>query len=289
MNIFTKITTTFIVLLLACKATPVLAAEIRLEASRSEINRGDQFSLEIMIHGNETVNAVEGQVVFPKDLLAMQEIHDGNSIINFWVEKPRLKESGKILFSGITPKGFSGANNRIFSIVFEAKNTGTASIILEKTKVLLNDGAGTQTELSTYNTSVAIKPGDNNIRKATMIDKDLPEDFTPTINNDPNIFDGKYFLVFSTQDKLSGIAHYEVREGDWGWFTIARSPYLLKNQALDNKIFVKAIDEAGNERIEILNPKNHAPWYQAYTIPVMLFLLVLVVFFIKKLWPKFAK
>jgi len=59
--------------------------------------------------------------------------------------------------------------------------------------------------------------------------------------------DGKYFLVFSTQDKGSGVDHYEVREGRFGGFSEVSSPYILKYQSLDKKIFVKAIDKFGNE------------------------------------------
>lgn len=67
--------------------------------------------------------------------------------------------------------------------------------------------------------------------------------------SDPAIFDGKYFLVFATQDKGSGISHYEVCEGGKRKCAIAESPYLLQNQKLNQKIFVKAVDKNGNEYI----------------------------------------
>lgn len=288
MNIFFKTTYTFILLLTLFVATPVFAAEIRLDANKSEINSDEQFLVDIIVHSEESLNAVEGRLVFPQDLLLVKEIRDGNSVINFWVEKPRIEASGIILFSGITPGGFSGANNSIFSVVFEAKNTGLASVVLQNTKALKNDGLGTETVLRTRDTSVSIKPGDNNVRKETLTDIELPEDFNPIIESNSNIFDGKFFLVFATQDKISGIDHYEVREGEWGWFTIAESPYLLKHQSLDRKIFVKAIDKVGNERIAVLNAQHQAPWYRQYAIFGIL-LVIVVGFLIKKLWPRFIK
>lgn len=266
------------------------AAEIRLDAHKSEINSGEQFLIDIIIHSEESLNAVEGRLIFPQDLLSVKEIRDGNSVINFWVERPRIESAGVILFSGITPGGFSGANNSIFSVVFEAKNTGIAHVVLEVTKALLNDGLGTETTLSARDTTVSIKPGDSNVRKEILTDTELPEDFNPTIESDPNIFGGKYFLVFATQDKASGIDRYEVREGGWGWFTVAESPYLLKHQSLDRKIFVKAIDKNSNERIVVLNAQHQVLWYQRYTILFGIILVVVVLgFLLKKLWSKFTK
>ncbi|MSU74359.1 hypothetical protein EXS57_01100 [Candidatus Kaiserbacteria bacterium] len=289
MNIFIKTTSTFLLLLALYTATPVFAAEIRLDAHKAEVNSGEQFLLDIVIHSEESLNAVEGRLVFPADKLIVKEIRDGNSVVNFWIEKPRIESSGIILFSGITPGGFSGANSSIFSVVFEAKNTGLASVVLQNTKALKNDGLGTETALSTRDTTVSIKPGDSNVRKEILTDTELPEDFNPTIESDPNIFGGKYFLVFATQDKISGIANYNVREGEWGWFRVAESPYLLKHQSLDRKIFVKAIDKVGNERVAVLNAQQQIPWHRHYTVIGILLVMVVAYFLLKKLWSKFTK
>ncbi len=289
MNIFIKISSVFILSLVLFVAEPVFAAEVRLDANKIEVNSREQLLVDVIIHSEESLNAVEGQLIFPPDLLSVKEIRDGNSVINFWVEKPRIEASGVVLFSGITPGGFGGANNSIFSVVFEAKNDGVASIVLQDTKALKNDGLGSQAILSVRNTAVSIKPGGSNVPKETLIDKESPEDFNPTIQSDQNIFDGKYFLVFATQDKISGIATYKVREGEWGWFTVSESPYLLKHQSLDRKIFVKAIDKVGNERIAVLNAQHQVPWYGQYAIFGILLVMVIVGFLLKKLWPKFIK
>ncbi len=293
MNIFFKTTSVFLLSLALFVAVPVFAAEIRLDAHKTEINSGEQFLVDIIIHSEESLNAVEGRLIFPADKLLVKDIRDGNSVINFWVEKPRIEVSGVILFSGITPGGFNGANNNIFSVVFEAKNTaesiGRASIILQDTKALQNDGLGSQTALLTRDTAVSIKPGDSNVPKEILIDKEPPEDFNPSIENDEKIFDGKYFLVFATQDKISGIANYKVREGEWGWFTVAESPYLLKHQSLDRKIFVKAIDKSGNERVATLPPQKSRAWYKNYSLPVILIIVAIAYLIWKILWKKRRK
>ncbi len=289
MNIFIKTTLSFL-LLFAFYATPVFAAEIRLNTNKLEVNSGEQFLVDIIIRSEESLNAIEGQLVFSADKLLVKDIRDGNSVINFWVEKPR-ETSGIILFSGITPGGFSGTNNRIFSVVFEAKNNGLASVALRDTKALLNDGLGSQAMLSTHDTTVFIKPGDNSAPKEKLTDTERPEDFMPIVVNDSAFFDGKNVLIFATQDKGSGIDHYEVREGFWSKFHIAESPYLLQNQKLDKKIFVKAVDKTGNERTKIFFSPNFRPWYKNYEIlGILIVSLMLAGYIVKKrLWQKFIK
>ena len=119
-----------------------------------------------------------------------------------------------------------------------------------------------------------------------MEDKELPENFNPTIEKNELIFDGKYFLVFATEDKISGIDHYEIREGEWGIFHRAESPYALRSQSLTKDIHIKAIDKAKNERLIILNAQYEPVWYQQYINYVIIIIVVLfvVVLSFKKKW-----
>ena len=67
------------------------------------------------------------------------------------------------------------------------------------------------------------------------------------IHQNPSIFEGKYFITFSTTDKQTGINYYKVKEGKRDWQRAA-SPDLLNNQNLSDIIKVRAMDKAGNER-----------------------------------------
>lgn len=289
MNILIKITPVFILFVALFMAVPIFAAEIRLDSHKTEINLGEQFLLDVVIHSEESLNAVEGHLIFPHELLSVKEIRYGNSVVIFWIEKPYVKSAGNILFSGISPGGFRGANNKILSVIFEAKNEGMAPVTLNEVKALQNDGLGSQTVLSIRSTAISINPGDNNERKEILVDMESPEDFNPTIEISPNIFDGKYFLIFATQDKISGIANYKIREGLWGKFITADSPYLLKHQSLDRKIYIKAIDMSGNERVVVLNARYRLPWYRQYEILYILLTIVTIGFILKKLLPKLIK
>ncbi len=283
MNTFTK--TTFLFLLVLCVPTFAFAAEVRLDAHKVNVVQNEQFVVDIVVNSAEPLNAIEGQLVFPMDAVTVVDIRDGNSIINFWVDKPHLAQSGVVAFSGITPGGFSGTNNIILSVVFEAKSSGVASLSLQKITALKNDGLGTKAILDSRAVHISIGPGDSVSRKEVLKDTESPEDFNPVITSDPTIFNGTYFLVFATQDKGSGINRYAVREGEWGWYRNAESPHLLKHQQLNKNIYVKAIDKAGNARVTIVEPQNSIPWWEQYAVLGIL-LLIATMILINILWSR---
>lgn len=120
-----------------------------------------------------------------------------------------------------------------------------------------------------------------------MIDSTLPENFTPKIGQDPGIYGGKDFLSFSAKDEMSGIDRYEAAEqSDLGIFNFigdrfaklswknAGSPYLLERQGSGNRIFVKAVDKAGNERVAAVSTGISV---YAWAIPAAVLALILAV------------
>lgn len=61
---------------------------------------------------------------------------------------------------------------------------------------------------------------------AEIIDHDPPEVFDLMITQIPDIAGDQYLLVFLTQDKGTGVAYYEIKEGTGGW-QLAVSPHVL--------------------------------------------------------------
>jgi len=92
-----------------------------------------------------------------------------------------------------------------------------------------------------------------------MVDATSPEAFRLETGRDPSLFEGKYFLSFATQDKMSGIDYYEIKEGKRD-FKKATSPYLLEDQSLGKKIIVRAYDKAGNYREAEIKPSYKITW-----------------------------
>ncbi|MCK9351269.1 MAG: hypothetical protein WCT49_04485 [Candidatus Paceibacterota bacterium] len=275
-------------------ASPAFSAQILFQTEKTSFSQNEEFLISAYVDTEgEMLNAYEGKIIFPAQFLEGKEVRDGNSLVNFWIERPSLQQpnEGKqeIVFSGITPGGFSGAKGFLFSIIFRTKQSGTGTIQADRLRFLKNDGKGSPVPAhassfsfaisSEISTSSPIKP---------ILDDAPPEDFMPFISNDPNIFDGKNFLVFSTQDKDSGIDHYEVREGN-GAFVRAESPYLLKDQSSDADIEVKAVDKKGNERTAKVSTEQEPEGKQKFLIFGILLVSALALIGVsvrKKIWKK---
>ena len=102
-----------------------------------------------------------------------------------------------------------------------------------------------------------------------MIDTTIPEPFELKTGKAPLVFEGKYFLSFAAQDKMSGIDYYEIKEGKGDW-KIAQSPYLLENQSLAKKIIVRAYDKAGNYQESEIKPPYKITWKDVLVIILVL-------------------
>jgi len=277
----------FSVCLILLWGTSVKASEIYFGTLGQTIGVGQRFEVRLFLDTQDkTINAMEGKIIFSSDTLELKEIRDGNSIINFWVEGPSAA-GNEINFSGIIPGGYDGQNGLIFSLIFEAKKEGAANIFLENASALLNNGQGTADATTVKNLELKIeKTGTASVPEIS--DSEPPENFNPLIGRNPDIFGGKWFLTFATQDEGSGIDYYQVQER-WFWqpdnnaWKKAESPYLLKDQGRRSYIYVRAVDKAGNARLAALSPTN-LPLYQLFIIFGII--VVVLVLLRRKLWRK---
>ena len=268
-------------------ARDVLAGQLFFEAPNTEIKLNGLWEVSLWLDtAGEQINAIEGILNFPVDKLELKDIKTGNSLVNFWVEEPSLISSGQIQFSGIVPGGYSG-KAQIFKVIFQTKSEGAGTLDIKDARLLLNDGLGTATDFSSQSFSFAIskEATATEVVVVDLTDTEAPETFTPIITKIPEIAGDNYILIFSTQDKGTGIDHYEIKEG-YRLSVEAMSPYILKNQKLDKEIVVKAIDRAGNERKVVIAPLYPAKWYENYWIFAIIISVLIIYFFGKYQWKK---
>jgi len=284
----------FIILLCFLSFWPLLteAAILYLESLSGQYQPGDIFIVEARLDTEgECINIVDANLSFSQDILEAADFSQGNSILTLWAEPLSInQEAGRISFVGGIPNGYCGQmlgtsekTNLLGKIIFKVEETGNAQQVriefLNGSKVFLNDGQGTLAKLITKAAVFNILAEKAEVFKDEWqkeIEKDdiLPEEFLPEISKDPTAFEGKYFIIFSTTDKQTGIDHYEIKEGKRNW-KIAVSPYVLENQRLTNDIWVKAVDKAGNERVEVLKAIRKLTW--KYIIFVILILILVII------------
>ena len=211
--------------------------------------------------------------------------------MSLWIQRPEAdrntQELGEVFFSGLVPGGFTGEDGYLFSLFFEAVLPGEARVSTDSEQILLADGKGSKTVVKRSPLVFDITRETKAVNElASLEDFIPPEPFSLTIGRDPSIFGGKWFVAFAAQDKGFGVSYYEVQEGEKAWKR-AQSPYLLEDQNLRSPVSVKAVDKAGNERIETLEPQKPKKWYESYAVWIIIIgIVVLAGLFGRVLWRK---
>lgn len=264
------------------------AVSVFLDPASISANPRDTFVVNIRIDtGEDCVNAIDGKIKFDPSILKAVDFGRGQSLISLWIAPPKIDQSaGTISFSGGIPGGYCGRvsgdpglTNILGKIVFLPADGVTAPAtthiaMTDDSEILLNDGLGTKAQVEYRGADIIIGTGTGTVNAwldEVRSDTVAPELFTIELDREPLVYDGKYFIAWSTADKQSGIDHYEVLETNpwkFGFFesilggekkafwTRAESPYVLSDQNLRSKILVKAVDKIGNEQISELDPET---------------------------------
>lgn len=269
------------------------ASALYIDPPTSELFSGDSVTLAVRLNVDEAtgecINTIDGTITYPAHIVPV-DYSIGDSIIRVWVEEPKINtEERTITFAGGIPNGYCGRiagdprlTNNILNLVFRApgmvvdidtetdRSKATIGFTAD-TAVYLNDGLGTRISPTTYSAEISLNSGlgteiKNPWSKTVSSDNVPPEKFSITLQRDDKTFNGRYYIIFNTVDKQTGISEYQVMEEElsalgsfsWGaanapWIT-ARSPYVLEDQSLNSVIRVKAIDKAGNQYIATLIP-----------------------------------
>ena len=260
------------------------AASIYLDPATGQYPPGVTFAVDVRLDNqSQCINAAQVDLAYPANLLQAVGANDGNSILTLWVKEPTIYSNyGLVSFIGGLPGGYCGRvpgdaslSNKLATIYFRFPTSSapvSTSTLLQSvhlsfestTQAVLNDGQGTFATLETGGATYKPQPlkgqyvSIDAMQEAITNDTIAPEPFTVGVYHDPSLFSGQWFAVFSTVDKQTGIDHYEVAEmstaqvntsqDQWNWIR-AVSPYLIKNQGLNEVIAVRAVDMAGNTRV----------------------------------------
>ena len=239
------------------------AASIYLDPDSGTYGPGDTFMVNVRLdNAEDCINAAHVDIEYPKDSLKAVDFSRGGSIFSIWIGDPKIDAStGVVSFEGGIPGGYCGrvqgdpaVSNILGRLVFTVINSGAKKAVIhpsETSSAYLNDGLGTSIKLDSHNATITL--ADTSVGQANAWvdevaqDKIPPDPFIVQVESTRGLFSGRYYAVFSTVDKQSGIDHYEIFEHG-GWIK-AESPHMLWDQTLSGGVKVKAVDKAGNETL----------------------------------------
>lgn len=282
-------------LLLLSAPQAAFAASLYLDPESGTYGPGDTFIATVRIDNeSDCVNAINVGLSYSTDSLRAVDFSRGDSIFSLWAVEPTIDTGkGTVVFAGGIPGGYCGRiagdpalSNILGKVVFTviSANTARASIqFAPASAVFLNDGKGTAAKLSTHGETITLSPTpletENPWLSEVGADTTPPQPFVVDVESTQGVFNGKYYIVFSTTDKESGMDHFEIFEHG-GWKRII-SPYLPGDQSLlgVGDIQVRAIDKAGNIRLGTNSTASSIPQRQFSSddfIPLIIFVLVIL-------------
>lgn len=260
------------------------AAVLYIDPDAGTVSPDHMFAVNIRVdEQGQCLNVFDVTLRYPTDSVEAVTVSRGRSIMSLWAEEPTVdKGKGEVSFVGGIPGGYCGRvpgdpnlTNVLVTVVFQPKNRGISAeevaISFDRSSsVILSDGSGTLAD--TEFIDAVYEVGDvATVHAEEWLDIQREDDRPPLpfkieLLKDGSLPEDRYYIFFSTTDKGSGLSYYEVKEEDIdregfirgsdkeARFERANSPYVLKDQTLNSVISVRAVDSAGNERIERLIP-----------------------------------
>ncbi len=281
--------TLYLTSLLAVFLLPVFylqALTITVQPPQQPLQVGKTSLVKILLENKDKtreINALEGKLKLssPDEVVS---IITGGSIFNLWPIKPSL-DKNIIAFAGGTQSGVFGGALNVFTIAIKPKTTEAIQLDFEGVSAYLNDGLGTKVAVAGLPVKLSVlKTSNNDDELSTLVSSDdlAPQSFNIDLGKDPTLYDGKYFISFYSSDNESGIKDYEVTES--GFETVkSGNVYVLQNQKLTSTVKVKAIDNAGNERIKTIKLNSGSNWLKTIIFVVLVIVGGLVGYVIIKI------
>lgn len=136
-------------------------AGLRMSPSAGVFEVGSLIDVSLLLDtGNEAVNVVQAEVLFPADKLQVVNPATSTSFVSLWVQAPTFSNTdGKISLQGGVPNpGIKTTGGVISTATFRVKAPGKAQLrYTSASKVLRNDGEGTNILAGTVGAEFTLK------------------------------------------------------------------------------------------------------------------------------------
>lgn len=278
MHTFLKISLLTLVL---CAPARTLAAEIYFDPQDSSAGIGTEFVIAInaTVAIDEPINAFDVAVRIPPSFTPI-DTSDGNSVVSLWLERPTFDETTRLLrFSGIVPNGYAGVGGRLITMTVIPNNAEAVAVVTVDTTTRLYTDAAVPVPVTTGSIEIPIVPSKQNI-PVSILDRDPPELFAVEIVRDAALYDGQSVLIFSTVDKGSGMAQYQIRKQwlhlVWGDWRDAISPFPVGASWFVTRYEVAAYDKVGNRQVAAVEGQSSIYGVVGISLSLVIVLMLLL-------------
>jgi hypothetical protein len=151
------------ILLAAATITSTDVSYVRLEASKTTIENGESFSLDVYAFAHVPVNAVDITLRFDENAVEVLGVNKGQSVLTIWTQEPIIEADKVVLRGGTFRRGFLN-EHRIATINLRARNTGQSTLSAADVMLLAGDGTGSSVSVAeSLDSNVSLYIYDENI------------------------------------------------------------------------------------------------------------------------------
>lgn len=118
-------------------------SQVLITTDTKTVARDQQFFITVDVAAHTPINAIDLQIAYPQDKIAVEGIDTGRSVITLWAEDPYAKAGTIYLRGGTFYKGFIG-EHEIARIRVRALEAGQAQLFVRTSQLVAGDGNGTQ-------------------------------------------------------------------------------------------------------------------------------------------------
>lgn len=280
----------FTILIFLLSFSVAHAADVSIVAPNS-IDTAKQFTVLVHLSTDDVlVNSFDMSISYPKDLLTFGGYKESESIKKIWILSPK-DEGGTIHFTGIIPGGVSGVYDPnktglqpipLVALIFSPKGNGSGDFKIINSKILENDGKGTELEHNVNNHSftVALPIGTEKIDIKDTTDTEQPLPFTVVYIPSGFFSQTPSLISFSTTDNNSGVKMYQLKGNKGEWIEV-QSPLAVPRGLVEKSVIIRAVDYSGNSREASVDIPGILTSGELFVI-LLIFIICYLVFFVVK-------
>lgn len=129
-----------VALFLASTASSGLSL-VKIFAPESAVKVGQAYTVDILVEAAVPVNAIDLEIKFPSELVAVTAVNQKQSVITTWKDQPSIGNGTVRLTGGTFKRGFIG-EHFIVTLKVVPKKVGRAEFSISYAELLAGDGTG---------------------------------------------------------------------------------------------------------------------------------------------------
>jgi len=185
-------------------------ASVNINLSADNIAPGSEVEVRVLTASAKPVNAFDITLEYSPELFELVRASTRRSIVSFWKSLPVEGKGGAMRFVGGIIEPFSGKNGEIITLVFLARDFGSADFAVKKADFALADGKGTLIRPEEARSKVVI--AENSQLARSELKLPAPQISEITLTKDPAT--NNPIILAKTNDD-GGIKEVRARTRSW--------------------------------------------------------------------------